>query len=160
MVRVALGPASTRSVSPQQMQAVAELAGRHPGVRLHTHLAEAKVSFFETAAMLSLLGGDCRCLPPDVPSAQARAWFEQCMLPCQHYTLVVGRMRRQALFPTHQHPSGWLALPAHCDPTTKAECNRRTNPRLVAAVQLLVYSCSCFQRGTLAKDVRGPRHHP
>ena len=39
MLRIGLAPCSPFSVTPGLMQ-TAELARRHPGVRLHTHLAE------------------------------------------------------------------------------------------------------------------------
>ena len=40
MLRIGLAPCSPFSVTPELMRASAELARRHPGVRLHTHLAE------------------------------------------------------------------------------------------------------------------------
>jgi cytosine/adenosine deaminase-related metal-dependent hydrolase len=40
MLRIGLAPCSPFSVTPHLMRASAELARRHPGVRLHTHLAE------------------------------------------------------------------------------------------------------------------------
>ena len=40
MLRIVLAPCSPFSVTPELMQKTAELARRHPGVRLHTHLAE------------------------------------------------------------------------------------------------------------------------
>jgi len=40
LTRLVLAPCSPFSVSPELLRASAELARRHPGVRLHTHLAE------------------------------------------------------------------------------------------------------------------------
>ena len=40
MLRIGLAPCSPFSVTPDLMRKSAELARRHPGVRLHTHLAE------------------------------------------------------------------------------------------------------------------------
>jgi len=40
MLRIGLAPCSPFSVTPELMRKTAELARRHPGVRLHTHLAE------------------------------------------------------------------------------------------------------------------------
>ena len=40
MLRIGLAPCSPFSVTPELMRRTAELARRHPGVRLHTHLAE------------------------------------------------------------------------------------------------------------------------
>lgn len=40
MLRIGLAPCSPFSVTPELMRATARLARRHPGVRLHTHLAE------------------------------------------------------------------------------------------------------------------------
>ncbi|MCP4470425.1 MAG: 8-oxoguanine deaminase [Gammaproteobacteria bacterium] len=40
MLRIGLAPCSPFSVTPELMRNTAELARRHPGVRLHTHLAE------------------------------------------------------------------------------------------------------------------------
>ncbi len=40
MLRIGLAPCSPFSVTPRLMRDSAELARRHPGVRLHTHLAE------------------------------------------------------------------------------------------------------------------------
>jgi hypothetical protein len=40
MLHIALGPSSQKTVTDSLMSATAELARRHEGVRLHTHLAE------------------------------------------------------------------------------------------------------------------------
>ncbi len=42
MLRIGLAPCSPFSVTPELMRRTAELARRHPGVRLHTHLAETQ----------------------------------------------------------------------------------------------------------------------
>ena len=42
MLRIGLAPCSPFSVTPELMRKTAELARRHPGVRLHTHLAETE----------------------------------------------------------------------------------------------------------------------
>lgn len=44
MLRMALGPASQKTVTNKLMVSAAQLARRYPGVRLHTHLAENDVS--------------------------------------------------------------------------------------------------------------------
>ncbi len=44
MLRISLGPASQKTVTNDLMVAAAQLARKHPGVRLHTHLAENEVS--------------------------------------------------------------------------------------------------------------------
>lgn len=43
MLRMSLGPASQKTVTNDLMLSAARLARKHPGVRLHTHLAENQV---------------------------------------------------------------------------------------------------------------------
>ena len=43
MLRVCVGPTSQKTVTHELMAACAALAREHPGVRLHTHLAENQV---------------------------------------------------------------------------------------------------------------------
>jgi cytosine/adenosine deaminase-related metal-dependent hydrolase len=50
MLRIALGPTSQKTVTQELMPQCAALARRHPGVRLHTHLAENQVRGLEAEA--------------------------------------------------------------------------------------------------------------
>lgn len=45
MLRIALGPSSQKTVTNDLMLSTAQLARQHPGVRLHTHLAENQVRY-------------------------------------------------------------------------------------------------------------------
>jgi len=57
MTRITLAPCSPFSVSPALMRESAALARSHPGVRLHTHLAESKVDVDYSLATFGLAPG-------------------------------------------------------------------------------------------------------
>jgi cytosine/adenosine deaminase-related metal-dependent hydrolase len=58
MTRITLAPCSPFSVSRDLMRACAELARSYPGVRLHTHLAEAQADVDYSLAKFGLTPGD------------------------------------------------------------------------------------------------------
>ncbi|MEM8544846.1 MAG: 8-oxoguanine deaminase [Cyanobacteria bacterium P01_H01_bin.119] len=58
MLRITLAPCSPFSVSNDLMQESAALARSHPGVRLHTHLAENKSDVEFSLSQFNLLPGD------------------------------------------------------------------------------------------------------
>ncbi len=87
MVRIALGPCSPFSVTPELMRASAELAEQRD-VRLHTHLAE---DTDETAYCLEHFA--CRPVPHfcDVGWNTGRAWVAHCIFPNEAEMAQLGR---------------------------------------------------------------------
>jgi cytosine/adenosine deaminase-related metal-dependent hydrolase len=58
MLRITLAPCSPFSVSPDLMRESAALARSHPGIRLHTHLAENKSDIEYSLANFGMTPGD------------------------------------------------------------------------------------------------------
>lgn len=87
MVRIALGPCSPFSVTPELMRASAALAEARD-VRLHTHLAE---DTDETAYCLERFA--CRPIPHfcDVGWNTGRAWVAHCIFPNEAEMAELGR---------------------------------------------------------------------
>ena len=86
MLRMALAPSTCFNVTDELMVSTARLARRHPGVRLHTHLAETEE---ETALAQRIcgcgLGKHLRC-------AADMVWL--LMATAQHHTLTSARLSK------------------------------------------------------------------
>ena len=84
MLRMALAPSTCFNVTDELMMSTARLARRHPGVRLHTHLAETEE---ETALAQRIcgcgLGKHLRCAAdmvwPPVAAAQHHTLTSACL---------------------------------------------------------------------------------
>ncbi len=89
MLRMALAPSTCFNVTDELMVSTARLARRHPGVRLHTHLAETEE---ETALAQRIcgcgLGEHLRC-------AADMVWL--LIITAQHYTLTSARLSKSAV---------------------------------------------------------------
>ncbi|KAG2453830.1 hypothetical protein HYH02_002037 [Chlamydomonas schloesseri] len=76
MLRISLGPSSQKTVTHELMISSARLARRHPGVRLHTHLAENEEDIVYTHKMYGYRFGE---YIQAVEWDKCDCWFAHCV---------------------------------------------------------------------------------
>ncbi len=115
MCRIALGPCSPFSVTPQLMRESAELAERR-GVRLHTHLAEDRD---ETEFCLRAFGRRPVEHFDDLGWNVGNAWVAHCIFPSEEE---MGRLGRGRTCVTHC-PSSNMLIAGGATPVTELSAN-------------------------------------